>query len=101
MATPNLSGNVQMCMSQNDSIDVVWSISPDTFGITSSLQETSITTAIEGRVWALEESPEPCLFEAKVAGLLSRAHVLRRFLPCSEVETRALNLYHVFIVVIV
>ena len=57
-----------MCMSQNDSIDVVWSISPDTFGITSSLQETSITTAIEGRVWALEESPEPCLFEAKVAG---------------------------------
>ena len=59
-----------MCMSQNDSIDVVWSISPDTFGITSSLQETSITTAIEGRVWALEESPEPCLFEAKVAGML-------------------------------
>lgn len=61
-------GNVQMCMSQNDSIDVVWSISPDTFGITTSLQETTITTAIEGRVWALEEAPEPCLFEAKVAG---------------------------------
>jgi len=57
-----------MCMSQNDSIDVVWSMSPDTFGATAALQETSITTAIEGRVWALEESPEPFSFEVKVAG---------------------------------
>ena len=77
-----------MCMSQNDSIDVVWSISPDTFGITSSLQETSITTAIEGRVWALEESPEPCLFEAKVAGM--------SLLPCffkAKVGGRLFTLY--------
>ena len=28
----------------------------------------SITTAIEGRVWALEEAPEPFSFETKVAG---------------------------------
>eukprot|EP00116_Pleurobrachia_bachei_P000763 sb/3461025/ len=61
-------GTVQMCMSQNDSIDVVWSVSPDTFGISSQLCEATITTAIEGRVWALEEAPEPFSFEARVAG---------------------------------
>lgn len=53
-----LQGTALLCSSPSEENDVLWTISPDIFPFQKTLQESSVITRLDGRVWAVHEVPE-------------------------------------------
>lgn len=51
-------GTALLCSSPSEENDVLWTISPDIFPFQKTLQESSVITRLDGRVWAVHEVPE-------------------------------------------